>query len=519
MRGERIAARAVTLCLAVQLLAVYSSVNTCNRVTLLRDVWQRGAGGADCVLERPRQAEPPAGVLRAVLGPLQLALRGGGYSIENDNTEGKDTEGWRYFREDSVLQSRLDSVRDPDDESQGPSAIDWDKLDLHGDPAEADPVTLPFARSREHLDAASQNFSVFMKDYLQENLNYELPPDPPFRGRKWVEELEAVFDRLQAEWEEKQMDGETAQSDGPYHARQGAFHKNPALDLTTSGCMERPWDRARLSHYARLRAEAGNVTKWRAERRADEDDGDESSIDVQTPLSTGVVDGQTRQHFPGDVTRREPLPAQQTFRPEYQAFRMYGEEDWGAKLALPGSMDANTDPWFQVNPDSTLTGLSIATDPYEGDWVQKTLEEHVQKQLRIFSRMCRETYEQRTNGSYAGRMTSQAAEEDQFIYDNIDKSASVSYRSRQRTCPLANNKWVNNVGSMPVLEWNPQTPREQTSLWSSMPPSFNQIKGAPKLAGIDGDNDGVEHGGWRNPGGDHLVRVEPEPEPQYEDSG
>ncbi len=45
--------------------------------------------------------------------------------------------------------------------------------------------------------------------------------DPPFKGEKWVEELEKVFDRLQEEWELKQLDAVTADPDGPYHARAG----------------------------------------------------------------------------------------------------------------------------------------------------------------------------------------------------------------------------------------------------------------------------------------------------------
>jgi len=35
-------------------------------------------------------------------------------------------------------------------------------------------------------------------------------------------------------------------------------------------------------------------------------------------------------------------------------------------------------------------------------------------------------------------------------------------RDLSGTC---SNKWVNNIGSMPKLEWNPETPLHQTSLW------------------------------------------------------
>ena len=59
------------------------------------------------------------------------------------------------------------------------------------------------------------------QESLAENPDYDIPRELPFKGEKWVEELEKVFDRLQEEWELKQLDAETADQDGPYHARAG----------------------------------------------------------------------------------------------------------------------------------------------------------------------------------------------------------------------------------------------------------------------------------------------------------
>ena len=425
-------------------------------------------------------------------GPLRLALRGGGYSIEDD-WEGKDNEAWQQSREEFIQDF---SVRDLDRQ-------EWDNGD-----ADADPTTMPFTVTRERLEVKPQNFSIasslWTKDYLHENLEWNLPLEPPFKGKEWIGELEKVFDRLQLEWEEKQHDPSTADPSGPYHPRAGAFHKNPALDLTTSGTLERRWDVSRLSHDARMKAEAGNITTWRSERRFDEDDPDfESSLEAGTPVTTGVVDGQTRNAREGSTG----------FQPQYSAFRNFGEEDWGYSLALNGSMDANTDPWFRVNPDT-----ETPTNPFEGDWVDKNLEEHFQRQLEKFSTMCREQNLQKRNESYAGRMVSAAPEEDALIFDCIDHTASVSYSNRLRSCPYANNKWVNNIGCMPSNTWNPETPIEKVSLWAKgKGTSFNEFKSRPRLFGIDGCNDGQDSGGWRGLGGDHLIHVEPEAEGQAAD--
>lgn len=429
-----------------------------------------------------------------------MALRGGGGDddLPEEFAEGKDVGEWSHFRDDSILESK----RDPDDskaddDSQASSVIDWGD---GADPITTDPTTLPFGTVRERLETP-QNFTVWVKDYLYESATYDLPPDPPFKGVEWVEELEKVFDRMQAEWEEKQMDASTAQADGPYHPRQGGFHKNPALDLTTSGCMERHWDPARLSHYLRLQAEQGGSTTWQ-ERAAEDFPDPDSKEEEDVPAGFGSqVAGNKKGMLPG-----------QKYEPDYQAFRNFGEEDWGHSLATNSSMDANTDPWFQVNQDK-----DCPTNPFEGDWVEKSLEEHFQAQLAKFSANCRENYQQKYNETYAGRMTSRAGDDDRLIYDCIDHSASVSYKNRQRTCPYATNKWVNNIGSMPGLEWNPETPLEKTSIWSAMPPSFNSFNGPAKLSGIDGKaNDGEDDGGWRNIGDDHLIHVQPEEEFQEE---
>mmetsp|Transcript_266 Transcript_266/g.538 ORF Transcript_266/g.538 Transcript_266/m.538 type:complete len:506 (-) Transcript_266:373-1890(-) len=435
----------------------------------------------------------------------RLALRGGGDSLtdipEEENVEGKDMGGWSRLREESIQDQSIleDSVRDFDD-SQGSSVLDW--TDGAADQGGTDPVTLPFVTPRERLTANQNNFSVWMKDFLNENPDYDLPEDPPFKGVEWVEALEKTFDRMQDEWEREQMDGVTAQPDGPYHPRSGGFHHNSALDLTTSGCMDRSWDSARLSHYARLKAESGNCTKW--QERADEDDAEEEE-EADTPITSAKVDGQSRIKGTG-----------QKFVPEYSAYRNYGDEDWqGQNVSMSTGMDANTDPWFKVNQDT-----NTSQNPFEGDWVDKNLEDHFQRQLAKFSLICREQYQQQKNESYAGRMGSTAEEDDHLIYDCIDHAASVSYKNRQTSCPYANNKWVNNIGSTPNLEWNPETPLEKVSLWSSMPPSFNAFKGQPKLGGIDGlPNDGADAAGWRNVGGDHLITVQPEPEMEYDEDG
>jgi len=434
----------------------------------------------------------------------RLVLRGGGDSLtdipEEEHVEGKDTGGWSRLREESIQDHSIleESIRDFDEDSQGSSVLDW--ADGATDQAGTDPATLPFATPRERLTSSQNNFSVWMKDFLSENPDYDLPEDPPFKGVEWVEALEKTFDRMQDEWERDQMDGETAQPDGPYHPRSGGFHKNPALDLTTSGCMDRSWDTARLSHYARLKAESGNCTKW--QERAEEDFADEESYEADTPIASTQVNGQRKSMRDGQI-----------FEPQYSAYRNFGEEDWQApNVSMSSGMDANTDPWFKVNQDT-----NTSQNPFEGDWVDKNLEEHFQRQLAKFSLMCREQYQQQKNDSYAGRLGSAAEEDDHLIYDCIDHTASVSYKNRQTSCPYANNKWVNNIGSTPSLEWNPETPLEKISLWSAAPPSFNAFKGQPKLGGIDGlANDGADTAGWRDVGGDHLITVQPEPEMEYQ---
>jgi len=50
--------------------------------------------------------------------------------------------------------------------------------------------------------------------------------------------------------------------------------------------MDRSWDSARLSHYARLKAESGNCTKW--QERADEDDAEEEE-EADTPITSAKV--------------------------------------------------------------------------------------------------------------------------------------------------------------------------------------------------------------------------------------
>jgi len=424
-----------------------------------------------------------------------LALRGGGDDLPYEEpVPGKDVEGWSHFREDSILDY---SIRDPYEDSH----VSLDLGDGAWDPALTDPTTLPFDIARERLDKP-QNFSIWMQESLAANEDYDIPPDPPFKGEAWVEELERVFDRLQEEWEAKQMDGSTAQADGSYHPRSGPYHRNPALDLTTSGTQERSWDPSRLSHFARQRAlelaQANNATVW--DEQADEDDAEQEEL-APTPISTVQVDGQSKLMGEG-----------QKFEPQYAAFRHFGEEDWGYSLACNTSMDANIDPWFKVNQDT-----NTSQDPFEGDWVDKTLEEHFQKQLAKFNANCREYYIQKSNTSYAGRMNSAAEEDDKLLYDCLDHAASVTYKNRMRTCPYASNKWVNNIGSMPKLEWNPETPLHQTSLWASKPPSMSSFQGPAQLHGIDGaPNDGADTGGWRNLGGDHLLQGSPDSE--YEPS-
>ena len=67
----------------------------------------------------------------------------------------------------------------------------------------------------------------------------------------------------------------------------GPYHRNPALDLTTSGTQERSWDPSRLSHFARQRAlelaQANNATVW--DEQADEDDAEQEEL-APTPIST-----------------------------------------------------------------------------------------------------------------------------------------------------------------------------------------------------------------------------------------
>jgi hypothetical protein len=244
--------------------------------------------------------------------PLRLMLRGGSDGEPEAPVEGKDTAGWRHFREDSIQDY---SIRDPDEDSHA-SGLDWG--DGADDMAGADPTLLPFDTTRERLEAPKQNFSLWMRDYMAENTEYEIPPDPPFKGVKWVAELERVFNRLQNEWELEQLNETTACPDGPYHPRAGSFHKNPALDLSTAGVMDRSWDTARLSQYARLKAELQpqHGASWK--ERADEDEAEDDYSSVETPTSTVLLhNAVTARPKPEPETRtRNPKPETRNPKPE-----------------------------------------------------------------------------------------------------------------------------------------------------------------------------------------------------------
>ena len=237
----------------------------------------RGAGGSPCCVKcgapstrRRSQGANPHGQLR-------LMLRGGSDGSLEAPVEGKDTAEWRHFREDSIQDY---SVRDPEEDSHA----DW--ADGAEDQMPNDPTVMPFVARRERLDVPDRNFSLWMKDYLAENTEYEIPAEPPFKGEAWVTELSNVFDRLHNEWEMAQLNGSTAQLDGPYHPRTGSYHKNPALDLTTAGVMDRSWDVGRLSHYARLKAELQPEMGAKWKERADEDEEEDEYSSVETPIAT-----------------------------------------------------------------------------------------------------------------------------------------------------------------------------------------------------------------------------------------
>lgn len=275
-------------------------------------------------------------------------------------------------------------------------------------------------------DGGEEN--TFVADYLGEQGEFEVEPDPPFLGREWVEALEVVFDKMCADWDAKEERGENA-DDGYYHPRKGARHLNPAFDLTSSGTTERPWDPVRLAAFAREQGEL-NITHYTPDHRVGHD------------------------NMPRHWTDEEPAAAGIKEDNQWAALATHGSEAWTNKstMSLQGSMDANTDPWFKSNQD-TDTGHSVESTC---EWINKEFEDRIQEKLRQLEKICKEeNFARKNNDSSYFAERSAAPEEDMLHYNYVTKPGSMTTANRRRTANFASNEWVNNANFLPSQEYNP----------------------------------------------------------------
>eukprot|EP00291_Cryptomonas_curvata_P012389 CAMPEP_0172177800 /NCGR_PEP_ID=MMETSP1050-20130122/15665_1 /TAXON_ID=233186 /ORGANISM="Cryptomonas curvata, Strain CCAP979/52" /LENGTH=325 /DNA_ID=CAMNT_0012850415 /DNA_START=102 /DNA_END=1076 /DNA_ORIENTATION=+ len=288
--------------------------------------------------------------------------------------------------------------------------------------------------------------SVFLDDEDDDDEGFCVPPPPPFKGEKWVEAVYEAFKKKKAVWEREQQEGHTdeALDEWGTAARMGDRHLNPAFELTASGTGDRAWASDRLDAYARSKG-AVNATAW---------------------LEENV-------HM-ADMPTHEDMGGAGAVNATYTPFYALGDEPAGTCFAMAGSMDANTDPWFRVNQD-TNTSLNN----FEGDWIQKSLEERVQQQLELLDKMTRDDAIYR--GAEADRVSDRAGarfsesvapggdvayEDDQFMDDYVTRPASMTFLSRRVTASLGSNKWIDNLDSMPNATWDPVCPNVSWSLRS-----------------------------------------------------
>eukprot|EP00286_Rhodomonas_abbreviata_P020021 CAMPEP_0181294536 /NCGR_PEP_ID=MMETSP1101-20121128/3655_1 /TAXON_ID=46948 /ORGANISM="Rhodomonas abbreviata, Strain Caron Lab Isolate" /LENGTH=434 /DNA_ID=CAMNT_0023399205 /DNA_START=228 /DNA_END=1529 /DNA_ORIENTATION=+ len=278
------------------------------------------------------------------------------------------------------------------------------------------------SQTKQLATAEEADKSTLIADYLQEQDGFELPPAAPFLGEQWVEALENVFDRMCKEWAETQ-EGPDADDTGFYHPRSGERHLNPAFDLTSSGTTENLWSQERFAAYLREKGEA-NGTMW--------DEMGNQSADLPRHWGDGD-DGAERMRSPADHAANA--------------------SDKGFSMAIEGSMDANTDPWFRANQDT-----NTSTDIKLTHWIDQALEDHYQAKLAQFEQMCREETLARENNdtSYLGGIkNSENPEDDRTLYNFIARPGSLTMENRRRTANFASNKWVENDNCLPNSTWTP----------------------------------------------------------------
>lgn len=260
---------------------------------------------------------------------------------------------------------------------------------------------------------------------------------------------------LAAEWEKTQEEGATETDEGgPYHAanhaRSGVRSLNPALDLTASGTVERPWSKHRLAAYARQQG-FDNVTSQNAEEWVED-----QNLTSQLP-----------RHYLEQQDWSDKHPGQTTdeLSRGFQALKVHGTGYWGTNMSLDDEMDANVDPWFHSNQD-TNTSLNV----FQGHAVDPTLELHFRAKLSEFEEACTvaaKCHKARQRQVFA----TENAEEDQMMNEHVSLPASSVFENRKRTATLASNKWIDNEDMMPSKEWDPSLPRVSPPRLSSYPSS------------------------------------------------
>ncbi|EKX44312.1 hypothetical protein GUITHDRAFT_109766 [Guillardia theta CCMP2712] len=330
---------------------------------------------------------------------------------------------------------------------------------------------------REKLSPQDGGHS-FMHEYLKETFQFEIEPDPPMKSKEWFEGLEAAWEKLNEEWEQKQLRQQETDSAGPDDHVEGSFLDNPVNEIQnpaekfSTGGADPYMNIGRLSHLARLRGDKN------------------ASFCYQ-----GLPDAPAKFDFEGRGNWSEE-------RDKRSGWTLLGQEYWGENFELEGTMNANTDPWFCAEQADNSVGQI-----YQGEWVDKTVEERVQMQLKKMEEMYKRDEGNKTEVNYTGYQDSLDPEWDKFIYEHIDRPLYMTDPVRLSSVFESGNTWALNDSYVGDAEWDPVLPERVWTMNSKHTLSLNTFRSASAI-----QEEFYEDAGWLEPNEDRHLDVKSSPE-------
>eukprot|EP00960_Hanusia_phi_P063640 765524-Hanusia_phi.AAC.4 len=313
---------------------------------------------------------------------------------------------------------------------------------------------------------------------MKETLQFELEPDPPLKDQAWFEGLEAAFDKLNEEWEHKYYQEEEADMPGPYNNANVSFLENPANFLST-GSADEYLNMRRLAHLARLKGEQNSTLAY-----------------------TGVPSANVRFDYEGRGNWSEE-------KNKRSGWTIFGEEYWGQNFELEGTMNANVDPWFCAAQGDHEVG-----DVYEGEWVDKTIENHIQSQLKELEEMYKRDEGNKTETEYIGYQDSLDPQWDKFMYEHVDRPMSMMNPLRLSSVFDAGNAWAKDANYSGDKEWNPATASRVWTMSTKTSVSLNTFATESALK-----EEFFADAGWQDPEEDKHQEIQSSPEEEGAERG